>query len=285
MTRKLLALVFLGLTPFAQADQRPVLSLVVDDLGYSLGRGQAAIKLEGDHTYAIIPGATYSQKLARYAAEMNKEVILHLPLQSSNAIAPNEPNTLNDSMNEKQLSENLQAMLSAMPNIRGINNHMGSRLTEIDYFMQPIMDSIRSYNPELYFLDSLTTPKSIAYAVARSTGLDSISRDVFLDNDHQNVESIHLQFQIWLKRAETHGSAIAICHPHESTVAFLNENLPELNQRFEFMSVSRLIAMINKAPDRYSWQEELTQLQMETPGLDIYAEDYQSMFPATITQQ
>lgn len=49
----------------AAADQRPVLSLVIDDLSYSLKQGMAAIDLDGDHTYAILPGTTYSRKLAR----------------------------------------------------------------------------------------------------------------------------------------------------------------------------------------------------------------------------
>ena len=179
---------YLVLVAVANADQKPVLSLVIDDLGYSLSKGQAAIELEGDHTYAIIPDATYSKKLAKLANEMDKETILHLPLQSSSALAVREPNALDETMNEDQLAVNLRAMLAAMPNIKGINNHMGSHLTEINYFMRPIMDSIRSYNSNLYFLDSLTTPRSVAQYVALNSGLDSISRDVFLDNDYRNVD-------------------------------------------------------------------------------------------------
>jgi len=255
--RSVLFLPFLCLIAVTNADdQRPVLSLVIDDLGYSLKKGKAAIELEGDHTYAIIPNTTYGKKLAHFASEKNKEVILHLPLQSSRVFVAREPNALNESMNEDQLEETLQSMLKAIPNIKGINNHMGSRLTEIDYFMRPIMDSIRSYNPELYFLDSLTTPNSVARQVAHRSGLNSISRDVFLDNDYNNVESIRLQFQIWLRRAENYGSAVAIGHPHQATVSFLNENLPEISKKFNFMSVSRLIDLINHPEDRYSWWED-----------------------------
>ncbi len=96
---------------FAVADQRPVLSLVIDDLGYSFENGQAAINLPGSHTYAIIPGATYSQKLATLAQRKNKEIILHLPLQSSNSEAAMEPNSLNEKMDEDQLTTNLHSML------------------------------------------------------------------------------------------------------------------------------------------------------------------------------
>ena len=273
LVRSVLFLPFLCLVSVANAeDQRPVLSLVIDDLGYSLQKGQAAIELEGDHTYAIIPNTTYGKKLANFANEMDKEVILHLPLQSSRVRVAREPNALNESMNEDQLEETLQTMLTAIPNIKGINNHMGSRLTEIDYFMRPIMDSIRSYNPELYFLDSLTTPNSVARQVAQSSGLNSISRDVFLDNDYNNVESIRLQFQIWLRRAESYGSAIAIGHPHQATVDFLNDNLPDASKKFNFMSVSRLIDLINHPEDRYSWWGDMTQLNKDRNT---------SRFPAT----
>ena len=253
----------LVLVAVANADQKPILSLVIDDLGYSLSKGQAAIELEGDHTYAIIPDATYSKRLANLANEMDKETILHLPLQSSSVLAAREPNALDESMNEDQLVVNLHTMLAEMPNIKGINNHMGSHLTEIDYFMRPIMDSIRSYNSNLYFLDSLTTPRSVAQHVALNSGLDSISRDVFLDNDYSNIESIRLQFHIWLRKAQEQGFAIAIGHPHSPTIEFLANNLREVEKSFEFMSVSKLIEVINLSSEAFSWQENLTQLQKD----------------------
>ena len=260
MGRRLLVIPFLCLAPFAVADQRPVLSLVIDDLGYSFQRGQSAINLQGDHTYAIIPGATYSQKLANFAQQNNKEVILHLPLQASNSKAAMEPNALNEKMDENQLTANLHSMLSSIPNIKGINNHMGSHLTEIDYFMRPIMDSIKAYNPGLYFLDSRTTARSVAHAEALNSGLDSISRDVFLDNDYPNIESIRLQYQIWLEKARERGSSIPIGHPHESTISFLRTVLPKTVEHFKFISVSKLIHAVYNSEDAYSWQPDLTRL-------------------------
>jgi polysaccharide deacetylase 2 family uncharacterized protein YibQ len=257
MVRRFLIIALLCLTQIAVADQRPLLSLVIDDLGYSYQQGQAAINLQGDHTYAIIPGATYSQKLARFAQQKDKEIILHLPLQASSSRAPMEPNALNEKMNEDQITTNLNSMLSAFVNIKGVNNHMGSHLTSIDYFMRPIMDSIKSYNPGLYFLDSRTTALSVAHAEALNSGIDSISRDVFLDNDFSNVESIRLQFQIWLKKARDQGSAIAIGHPHKNTINFLRENLPQTELSFNFVSVSKMIDRVYNSEDAYS----LTQLQ------------------------
>ena len=224
----------------AAADQRPVLSLVIDDLGYSLENGMAAIDLDGDHTYAILPGAVYSRKLAEHAHGQNKEVILHLPMQSISSRAAHEPNALNEAMNEDQLTANVHSLLAEIPFIRGVNNHMGSHLTEFDFFMRPVMDSIRGYNPQLYFLDSRTSPRSVAYAQAVDAGLNSISRDIFLDNE-PNPESIRLQYDIWLTKARTLGSAIAIGHPYPNTIAVLRESLEEANADFRFLRVSSLI--------------------------------------------
>jgi len=222
------------------ADQRPVLSLVVDDLGYSFQHGRAAIELKGDHTYAIIPGTSYGKKLARLADIHKKEVILHLPLQAINSGAAAEPNALNETMDEDQLNNNLVSMLREISMIKGVNNHMGSHLTQIDYFMRPIMDGIKAYNPEFYFLDSRTSPNSIAHTEALNAGLTAIRRDVFLDND-QNPESIHLQYQIWLQKSRDQGHAVAIGHPHPNTIDYLTKHILQDARKFRFLSVSKLI--------------------------------------------
>ena len=241
MPRLILAILLLCSASSGGAEQRPVLSLVIDDLGYSFQHGRAAIELQGDHTYAIIPGTSYGRKLARLADIHRKEVILHLPLQAINASASSEPNALNESMDEDQLGRNLVSMLSEISMIKGVNNHMGSHLTQIDYFMRPIMDGIKAYNPNLYFLDSRTSPKSIAYTEAINSGLPSIRRDVFLDNDHKNPESIHLQYQIWLEKARKQGHAIAIGHPHPTTIEYLSRHISKAASKFQFLSVSKLI--------------------------------------------
>lgn len=228
------------LTTSVAADQRPVLSLVIDDLGYSLKNGMAAIDLDGDHTYAILPGAAYSRKLARHAHGKDKEVILHLPMQSTSSLAAHEPNALNEAMDEDQLSANVHSLLAEIPFIRGVNNHMGSHLTEFDFFMRPVMDSIRGYNPGLYFLDSRTSPRSVAHAQAVDAGLNAITRDIFLDNE-PNLESIRLQYRIWLAKARERGSAIAIGHPYPNTLAVLRESLGSASADFRFLRISGLI--------------------------------------------
>jgi hypothetical protein len=256
---RLWLILLLAVSGASEADSRPVLSLVIDDLGYSLEHGKEAIALAGDNTYAILPGTTYSRQLAQYAHQLNKEVILHLPMQSIGSSAPPEPDALDDTMNEDELSNNVHSLLAQIPFIRGVNNHMGSHLTEFDFFMRPVMDSIRSYNPSLYFLDSRTSPRSVAYTQARIAGLSSISRDIFLDND-PNIEAVKLQYNIWLTRARALGSAIAIGHPHPYTLEVLQQNLADAGKEFDFMRVSRLIDERRQRGFAENWREQLTKL-------------------------
>ena len=58
MRRARILLIFLALAlPAGASDSRPVLSLVIDALGYSLENGETAIRLVGQHTYTqCLPG-------------------------------------------------------------------------------------------------------------------------------------------------------------------------------------------------------------------------------------
>jgi uncharacterized protein len=250
-------ILLLAFSGASTADSRPVLALVIDDLGYSFEAGKTAIELPGDNTYAILPGAAYSKQLAQHAHRLNKEVILHMPMQSTSSTAAREPDALNETMDEDQLTSNVHNLLAQIPFIRGVNNHMGSHLTEFDFFMRPVMDSIRSYNPSFYFLDSRTSPRSVAYTQAREAGLSSISRDVFLDND-DSPAAIRLQYHIWLERAREQGWAIAIGHPHANTLEVLQQKLGEAALEFHFMPVS---ALIRERQAQSSSSDELAHLQ------------------------
>ncbi len=252
-------LLTLTLTGSALADQRPILSLVIDDLGYSLDSGRAAINLDGDHTYAILPGAVYSRQLAELAHARQKEVILHLPMQSISSRAAHEPGALNEAMDENELTAQVHSLLAKIPFIRGVNNHMGSHLTEFDFFMRPVMDSIRIYNPNLYFLDSRTSPRSVAHAQALDAGLRATTRDVFLDNE-TNSESIQLQFKIWLAKAQEQGSAIAIGHPYAQTLDVLSTRLPEAGIDYKFLSISKLIEARKNRVKKADWREGMSAL-------------------------
>jgi polysaccharide deacetylase 2 family uncharacterized protein YibQ len=259
MTRALLFLFSCFFFTAASAD-KPVLALVIDDLGYSFELAKQVLNLPGQHTFAIIPDTTYSKKIAEYAHQSGHELILHMPMQSLVRGKHIESSTLDDSMDETEITQNVGTMLHEVPYIRGINNHMGSKLTELAYVMRPVMESIRQFNRQFYFLDSRTTAQSQAYQQALFAGVPTLKRDVFLDYDHNNPDSILEQFERWLKKADRNGSAVAIAHPYSSTIELLQQKLPQIADRYRFMTISQLIQY---KQEKITWPTYLSQLQKD----------------------
>jgi polysaccharide deacetylase 2 family uncharacterized protein YibQ len=99
----------------------------------------------------------------------------------------------------------------------------------------------------------------VAHAQALDAGLKSISRDVFLDNE-PNPESIRLQFNIWLTKARSRGSAIAIGHPYSNTIEVLRAQLPATNGEFEFLPISKLIETRKQRGFSADWRDQLSAL-------------------------
>ena len=203
------------------------------------------------------------QKIAQYANLKGHEVILHMPMQSSEDVSI-EASALHDRMTEKEITQNVSNMLREVPYIKGINNHMGSELTKFGYIMRPIMETIRQTSKNFYFLDSRTTPLSKAYQQALIAGLPTIKRDVFLDFDYSNRESIIFQIDLWLRKATENGYAVAIAHPHPSTIELLKSRIPTASNDYKFVTISQLLKLQDQQkPENYSWPKYLSRLQMD----------------------
>ncbi|MEM8844177.1 MAG: divergent polysaccharide deacetylase family protein, partial [Pseudomonadota bacterium] len=75
------AVVFGSLPSFAEGSYK--IAIIIDDLGNSLSKGKQLINMPYQMTYAILPNRPYSEKLANMAKNSGKEVMVHLPMQSS----------------------------------------------------------------------------------------------------------------------------------------------------------------------------------------------------------
>jgi uncharacterized protein len=255
------SLALLVLLSSAAWAEKPMLSLVIDDLGYSFEQAKKVLNLPGSHTFAIIPETTYSKKIAQFAYQNGHEIILHMPMQASTDLII-EPTALNEQMSEQEITDSVVNMMKDVPHIKGINNHMGSRLTELGYIMRPVMETIKHQNQSLYFLDSRTSALSKAYQQALVAGVPTVKRDVFLDADRNNLDSIRHQFDRWLALARENGHAVAIAHPYQNTIDILLEKFEEMGDEFEFITISQQIA--NLQQEEAEWPRYLSHLQMDS---------------------
>jgi hypothetical protein len=103
---------------------------------------------------------------------------------------------------------------------------MGSRFTENDEKMAVVLGEIKSRG--LFFLDSKTTPRSVAYKQALDMGLTTASRDVFLDND-RDAKLIEMNILKLAEVARINGTAIGIGHPYPETIEALRNTIPKIN--------------------------------------------------------
>ena len=82
----------------------------------------------------------------------------------------------------------------------------------------------------LLYLDSLTSPKSVAKKVAREYGLPIFSRDIFLDNEPE-LDQIRSRLSELEEISRRRGYAIGIGHPYDKTIEALREWSKDLNDR------------------------------------------------------
>lgn len=222
----------------AQPHTPPVMAIVIDDIGDNHQRGVAAINLPGDLTFAFLPHTPHSANLAHYAHQQGKEVILHAPMENKAGLRLG-PGAMTHNQSQNQLRATLNANLDSIPHVVGMNNHMGSLLTEDRTHMAAVMGVVRQRN--MFFLDSVTTSDTVAWKVAREYGIPYLVRDVFLDNDLR-WQSIHRQFKQGLQIALRQGHAVLIGHPYPETVAYLEQALPILDQLgIRLVSASELL--------------------------------------------
>lgn len=196
-------------------------ALVIDDMGNDLDFLQELINLQIPLTVAILPDALFAARTAELAQENGLEVILHLPLEALNGKSyAGADGLIRSSMPPEEIRSILERDLSIIPQATGLNNHMGSRATADPYLMEIILDFLKEKN--LFFLDSKTTSRSIAFELAVKKGVPALSRHVFLDAD-ENRTGVKNRLEELLKYALKHGQAVGIAHPFPETLEALRQ--------------------------------------------------------------
>jgi len=211
--------------PAAKRPSAPVgkVALIVDDMGNSQTALEELLDLGEPVTIAILPYSPYALETARKAHEKGLEVLLHLPLESlnGNGSETGTEGLIRSGMGEAEIRSLLAEELDRIPYVRGVNNHMGSKVTADPEMMRAILEPIKERG--LFFLDSRTSAKSVAYDVALGMGIPAASRQVFLDADG-DAGLIKGRLLELFRLARRDGRAIGICHPSQETLRTLKEN-------------------------------------------------------------
>lgn len=215
--------------------QRPKLALVIDDLGQNTVRDRRVLALPGPVALAILPDSRHATTLAERARAAGKTVMLHLPMAPAGG-----PYAWQPQLPQAELERRLDNALAKVPHANGVNNHMGSQMTIHPQPMDALMRGLQQRH--LFFLDSRTNTGTIAAAAAQRIGLASLSRDIFLDDD-PSPEAVAAQFRAAVRLAHKQGSVVIIGHPHPTTLALLEQELPRLpTHGIDWVDIGQMIA-------------------------------------------
>ncbi len=210
-----------------QNSNGPRLAIILDDLGSDRSAADALFALPFPLTISVLPGHPFSTQAAEEAYRRGDQVLLHLPMESTGNENV-EKVELRPGMNADEIAKILAGMLETVPHAAGVNNHQGSRATADPQLMGALMPALRERG--LFFIDSRTTAQTVAYDVAQRDGVRTAYRTTFLD-DVQTREAVLAQLEKAAAQADKQGWAIAIGHPHHTTLAALREGLPKLEAR------------------------------------------------------
>lgn len=219
--------------------QQPIrLAIVLDDIGNS-HRDLQALELPLAITFSILPYTPYAQKIAKFAKQQNRELLLHVPMQAKSNNHKLGKGALLLSMQENEFKTELNKAIQYLPVATGINNHMGSVLTEHAMQMHWIMDVLNKQG--LYFLDSRTTAQTLAESTAEIADVPALRRHIFLDNikTHKAMEA---QFQQAIQIGKKESAAVIIAHPYPETLQFLSTRLNHNKTEFELVTLQQLLS-------------------------------------------
>ncbi|MCD6156281.1 MAG: divergent polysaccharide deacetylase family protein [Candidatus Atribacteria bacterium] len=205
------------------------LVLIIDDFGYNFSVAQKFMDLPLKLNVAIFPHLRLSASLSRLAREKGKEVLIHFPMEAQDPEQnKGEDFMLREEATEEVIEDMLERAFDCVVFARGLNNHKGSLATANPQLMQRFF-SVFSKRKGVYFVDSLTSPDSVACKVALEYGVPCISRDVFIDGVYEEgyiLNKLHEAAALARKR----GFAVAIGHVNEVTYNALSKFAREVQQ-------------------------------------------------------
>jgi len=199
----------------------PKMVVVIDDIGENMKVLKGLLKLDFPVTLAVWPHATHTRKSVDLITQSKRDLIIHFPMEPRGYPRYNPgDDALFISMSKDEIEKQVAKNLAVIPEAIGVNNHMGSRFTANTQGMNTALAAFKRNG--LFFLDSLTTGKSVARSSADEAGIPFYVRDIFIDNVKDVNAIIHQ-----LKKAENvalkKGYSIAIGHPYKETLAALTK--------------------------------------------------------------
>ncbi len=224
----------------ADTGDRPMIAIVIDDLGLNRINARRSIALPPPLTLAFMSYAEGLEPMTAEARSVGHELMVHVPMEPMDSAYDAGSNVLTTALTPAAVAERLDWALKRFEGYVGINNHMGSKFTASPVGMVRVMAELRSRG--LLFLDSRTSSDSVGEVLAVRMGVAHAGRDVFIDNDPEDMDSIRRQLAKLENIARRRGQAVGIGHPHDTTLEVLAQWLTGVEERgFKLVPISAIV--------------------------------------------
>ncbi|MCD6362939.1 MAG: divergent polysaccharide deacetylase family protein [Synergistetes bacterium] len=215
----------------------PKLAFIIDDFGYRTPLALDFISLPYKITVSVLPFLPWSKFIAERAHLSGKEVMLHLPMEAYGHRWAGV-GTIRVNMKEREIRKIIEDALMTVPHTVGVNNHMGSLATESAPLMRKVMRVLKEKG--LFFVDSCTSHKTVAYAIARSMGLPSYYNSLFIDSySGESKAEEYIWKLVWITRRKKR--VIGIGHVRHDTYVALERLLPKIRRFVELVFASNIV--------------------------------------------
>lgn len=204
---------------------KPRIALIIDDIGFSFYRTRLFLDLKVPVTYSILPRLAHSRDLAYEIHDKGHEIMLHQPMEPLSSHIDPGPGALYVGYGDMRIADIMEENIGNMPFAAGVNNHMGSKFTECPREIKEALKVVRK--KDLFFVDSLTSSRSMGYKTARGLHMPAACRNIFLDNV-PNESDILVQLDKLKRHAQKYGRAIGIGHPFPETAAAIGHFLDNI---------------------------------------------------------
>lgn len=227
----------------AENEQKAYLAIIIDDFGYNGEGTDEMLALDIPFTAAIMPFCEKSSEDVDKVKVAGKEMIVHMPMESLEG----KRSWVGDkgvfrNMTDEEIKGVVQEAFGVVDGAVGLNNHMGSAIMEDERTLRDVINEVEDRG--LIFVDSRTTPKSVAKKVCESRNVCILNRDVFLDSTN-DITAVKKKLMTAAEKAVKNGTAIAIGHVGPEggkiTAQAIKDMAPEIKKMgVEFVTITKL---------------------------------------------
>lgn len=222
------------------------LAIVIDDV--SVGREGLALltRVEDPLSFALLVGSERDVEFGRRLAQSGRDVLLHLPMEPISRKADPGPNAVRVSMDDEEIRDVVRRYIRMVPFAVGVNNHMGSLATSDSRVMGVVLEEVGKAG--LFFLDSVTSPRSVASPLGKKLGVRVLQNSLFIDNIGQKEEIFKSLLEA-ARIAKRRGSTIVIGHPSKRTAESIVDAIPVIKSMgVRIVPVSDMVPLTPEEP-------------------------------------